>query len=262
MSSILPTLLTTLAVLLAIMIVFWVIGTVRHDASIVDPFWGAGFVLTSWLALCLNAPTTPRTLLLAILTTVWGLRLSLFLLWRNWGHEEDRRYAAMRKHHGPRFWWISLVTVFLLQGAILWFVSFPLQVLAAYRSASPLGGLDAIGAAFWTVGFFFETVGDWQLARFKSKPANAGKVMDRGLWKFTRHPNYFGDFCVWWGVYFIAAAGGAGWTLLSPLLMSILLMKVSGVTLLESTITERRPDYADYRSRTNAFFPGLSRSSR
>ena len=131
---------------------------------------------------------------------------------------------------------MSLLTVFVLQAVILWIVSLPIQVAIVAASAEPLDWRDAVGVALWGIGLFFEAVGDWQLARFKSDPANAGHVMDRGLWRYTRHPNYFGDFCVWWGVFVIAAVGGAWWTVLSPLLMSVLLLKVSGVTLLESTI--------------------------
>jgi steroid 5-alpha reductase family enzyme len=162
----------------------------------------------------------------------------------------------MRAHHGQRFWWVSLFTVFLLQGAILWFVALPILVATARRSFAPLGPLDLLGGLLWGLGLLFEAVGDWQLARFKAVPSNARHVMDRGLWRYTRHPNYFGDFCVWWGIYLVAAAGGAVWTIGSPLLMSVLLLKVSGVTLLENTIADRRPDYAAYQRRTNAFFPG------
>jgi steroid 5-alpha reductase family enzyme len=259
MSPLSQTLLTNLMVIMLAMFALWVVGTFRRDASIVDPFWGAGFVIVGWISWCANDSAGIRSLLLAGLTTIWGLRLSLFLLWRNWGHAEDRRYGAMRERHGQRFWWVSLFTVFWLQGLILWFVSFPLQFAAANQSSQRLGWLDGLGVAIWAIGLVFETVGDWQLARFQADPANAGRVMDRGLWHYTRHPNYFGDFCVWWGLYLIALAGGASWTIVSPILMSILLMKVSGVTLLESTITDRRPDYAAYRARTNAFFPGIRR---
>ena len=241
---------------MSMMIVMWAISLLRRDASIVDPFWGAGFGLTAWLVLVWNYPVPGRVWMLAGMTTIWGMRLSLFLLWRNWSHGEDRRYAAMREKHGSRFWWISLITVFLLQGVIMWLVAFPLQVTAAVLSENSIGWLDYLGVAIWVIGLFFESVGDWQLARFKADPSNSGKVMDRGLWRYTRHPNYFGDFCIWWGIYLIAASGGAGWTIFSPLLMSILLMKVSGVTLLESTIGNRRPEYAAYCQRTNAFFPG------
>ncbi len=250
------TLLWTLPAILSTLLVLWVMGTFLRDASIVDPFWGTGFVLTGWLAVRMNGVDHPRGWLMMALITVWGLRLSLHLLWRNWGHGEDRRYTAMRDHHGPRFWWVSLFTVFLLQGVILWIISFPVLVALSSDTTAPWQLTDVAGALLWMVGFAFETIGDGQLARFRSNPANAGKVLDRGLWRYTRHPNYFGDFCVWWGVYLVSIGSGAGWTVFSPLLMSILLMRVSGVTLLESTITDRRPDYAAYRARTNAFFPG------
>lgn len=255
--------LTTLAAVLAAMFVLWLLSLAKRDASIVDPFWGTGFVLVVCVALSLNShqPVPRRTTLLACLTTAWGLRLSLFLLWRNWGHGEDRRYQAMRAQHGQRFWWVSLITVYLLQGIILWFVSLPIQAAMISAKDEPLGWLDEIGILVWQIGLFFETLGDWQLAEFKADPNNAGKIMDRGLWRYTRHPNYFGDFCVWWGLFLIAAAGGAWWTVLSPLLMSVLLLKVSGVTLLEKTITERRQDYAAYQTRTNAFFPGRPKRS-
>ena len=166
----------------------------------------------------------------------------------------------MRTHHGPRFWWVSLFTVFLLQGTILWFISLPIQCAAVLKSSDSFGWIDAASVAIWSIGMFFETVGDWQLARFKADPNSAGRVMDRGLWRYTRHPNYFGDFCIWWGIYLIAAAGGAWYTVLSPLLMTLLLMRVSGVRLLESTISDRRPDYVAYAVRTNPFFPGPRRS--
>ena len=172
------------------------------------------------------------------MTTVWGLRLSLYLLRRNWGRGEDRRYRAMRDKHGSRFWWVSLGTVFLLQGAILWFVSLPLQAGVWPTPPAPLWWLDLVGCGLWTLGFAFEVVGDWQLARFTSDPDNHGRVLDRGLWRYTRHPNYFGDFCVWWGLFLIAAAAGAWWTIPGPLLMSLLLMRVSGVPLLEKDIAD------------------------
>ena len=260
MSPLATTLLTSLAVILGAMLLLWLVSLARKDASVVDPFWGTGFVLVSWTACLLNRSEDSRSWLLTTLVSIWGTRLSLFLLWRNWGHGEDRRYQAMREHHGSRFWWVSLLTVFVLQAVILWFVSFPIQFALTNKSANPLGIGDALGAVVYFIGLMFESIGDWQLARFKANPANAGRVMDNGLWRFTRHPNYFGDFCVWWGLYLIAAVGGAWATILSPMLMSVLLLKVSGVTLLEKTIGERRPDYAEYRRRTNAFIPGPRKS--
>lgn len=260
MSAMAPTLLVTLIAILTAMLALWIVALVRRDASLADPFWGLGFLLVAWIAGWQNTPLQQRTLLMAILVTLWGLRLMLFLAWRNVGQGEDPRYVAMREHHGARFWWVSLFTVFLLQGLLMWLISLPVQAASTIRPAPRLGWLDGLGVAIWIVGFFFESVGDWQLARFKANPQSAGQIMDRGLWRYTRHPNYFGDFCIWWGIYLIATAGGAAWTIGSPLLMSLLLMRVSGVTLLESTITDRRPGYAAYRARTNAFFPGPPKS--
>lgn len=256
MSPLVQTLTANFTVVVAAMTLLWLLSLAKRDASIIDPIWGLGFVVVAWISFWLNAPAGWRVSLLVILTTIWGCRLSLFLLWRNWAEAEDRRYRAMREHHGPNFWWVSLFTVFLLQALLLWFVSLPIQIASVASEASPLNWLDGFGMLLWSLGFAFETIADWQLARFKSDPQNCGRVLDRGLWRYTRHPNYFGDFCVWWGLYFLAASGGASWTFLSPLLMSFLLMRVSGVTLLERTITDRRPEYSDYKARTNAFFPG------
>lgn len=261
MSPFVQTLLVTCGCLTVLMLMLWVISVIRRDASVVDPFWGTGFVCVAWLACGWNHATHSRAILLACLTTAWGLRLSLYLLRRNWSHGEDRRYAAMRAYHGTRFAWVSLFTVFLLQGIILWFVALPLQVAISNDVAVPLAWTDLLGLSVWLVGFLFESIGDWQMARFQADPTNAGRVMDRGLWRYTRHPNYFGDFCVWWGLYLLAVPAGAAWTIGSPLVMSVLLMKISGVTLLESTITERRPAYAEYRARTSAFFPWFPRPS-
>lgn len=250
-------LLFSLGIVLGCMLLLWIIGTIRRDVSVVDPFWGTGFVIIAWTAVLTNQPASPRGWLLAILTTIWGLRLSGYLLWRNWGHAEDRRYAAMRTHHGQRFWWISLITVFLVQGLLLWLISFPQQIVAVEQTPHAFGWIDVCGMLLWGTGFVFETVGDWQLAHFKANPANRSRVMDQGLWRYTRHPNYFGDFCIWWAFYLFACADGASWTIFSPALMSLFLMRISGVSLLESDITDRRPDYAIYKRCTNAFFPGL-----
>lgn len=248
-------LLPALAAVVVAFVILWLISLPLRNASIVDPFWGAGFVCVGWFTWSWTDASPPRSWLLLGMLTAWGLRLSLFLLVRNSGHGEDRRYAAMRQYHGARFWWVSLGTVFLLQAVILWFVALPPLVALTLAPERPFGLLDGLGLALWTIGWLCESIGDWQLARFKADPQNAGRVMDRGLWRYTRHPNYFGDTCVWWGVYLVATAGGAGWTILSPLVMTILLLKVSGVTLLEHDIGERRPEYAAYQARTSAFIP-------
>jgi steroid 5-alpha reductase family enzyme len=259
LTELLPILLTNMAALAAATVLLWGLSVLLSDASIADVFWGVGFVLVAWTSWAVGDATAPRVLVLNGLITVWGLRLAVHLLWRRWGEPEDRRYVTMRERHTPHFWWWSFFSVFLLQAMLIGFIALPVQVAAARDLQSSFHWLDGIGMALWSVGFAFEAVGDWQLARFTSNPANAHRVMDRGLWRYTRHPNYFGDFWVWWGVYLVAAAGGAAATIASPALMSLLLLRVSGVTLLESKIADRRPGYAEYKRRVNAFFPGPPR---
>jgi steroid 5-alpha reductase family enzyme len=246
--------LPALYVLLAACTALWLLSLALADASIADLFWGPAFVLVTAVAFVGSGGATPRRLLALALVGVWGLRLAIYLAWRNLGHGEDYRYRAIRKRIGPRFWLISLGTVFVLQGLLAFVVSLPLQAIML-RPDRPLGALDVVGALAWLVGLGFETVGDWQLARFKRDPASQGQVMDRGLWRYTRHPNYFGDCVVWWGLYLLAAADGAWWTAIGPALMTLLLLRVSGVALLERTIRQRRPAYAEYAARTSAFVP-------
>jgi steroid 5-alpha reductase family enzyme len=256
MSSIL---LATAATAAGAFVLLWVVSLVVKDASIVDPFWGLSFVIVTWVAYLVATDPGTRQLLVAALVTVWGLRLTIFLAVRNLGKGEDYRYQAMRRRWGKRFPLISLGTVFLLQATLMWIVSLPAQVTMTIGDDLCL--LAFIGIALWAVGLFFEAAGDWQLARFKADPGNAGKVMDRGLWRYTRHPNYFGDFCVWWGIFLVAITGADMlWTVIGPIVMSTLLLRVSGVTLLEKTITKRRPGYEEYVRRTSAFFPWRPRS--
>ena len=201
--------LINLAVALGMMTLLWNISVIRKDASIVDPFWGAGFVVLAVLSCLLVESLDSRVWLLLIMIAVWGIRLSGYLTLRNRGKGEDRRYVAMREKRGAGFWWFSLFSVFWLQGVIMWFVSLPVQAGMFAAAGEPLGLLDGLGFLVWLIGFAFETVGDYQMARFKSDPGNQGKVMDRGLWGLTRHPNYFGDFMVWWGVYLVCPVGGS-----------------------------------------------------
>lgn len=249
-------LLTSAAVIAAAMLLLWLLSLVVRDASIVDIFWGLGFVLTAWVVFVFADGAEPRRWLLASLTTLWGLRLSGYLAWRNLGKGEDFRYVAMRRRWGRRFWIVSLFQVFLLQGALMWVVSLPVQAGQVPATPQTLGWPALLGTLMWMAGLSFETIGDLQLARFKADPANRGRVMDRGLWRYTRHPNYFGDFLVWWGLYLVALeAAGTWWTFLGPLLMSVLLIRVSGAALLEKTIGTRRPGYEEYVRRTSGFFP-------
>jgi steroid 5-alpha reductase family enzyme len=246
--------------ILSLMTLLWLISLKLKDSSIVDIFWGTGFVITFWVATFLvPGPLTPRIILLGTVATVWGLRLSLYIFSRNAGKGEDFRYAAWRKEAGTSWWWRSFFKVFFLQGAIMWVVAIPLIAAQTGDTTSPFKCLDYTGTALWLVGFIFEAGGDWQLARFKSNPENKGKLLTTGLWSLTRHPNYFGDAAQWWGFYLIAASAGALWTIFSPIIMTFLLMRVSGVVMLEKTLKDTKPGYADYIARSSAFFPWLPR---
>ncbi len=251
----LTTYLILFAVTIGLMTLLWLLSLLLKNSSIVDIFWGTGFVIFAWVAFFLTPDGfLARKLLLTILVTIWGLRLSIYILVRNWGKPEDFRYQAWRKEHGKKWWWYSFFQVFLLQGVLLTVIAAPL--LAAQISPTParLGVLDLIAIPLWAIGFFFESVGDWQLKRFKGDPANKGKVLDRGVWRYTRHPNYFGDSTQWWAYYLIAASAGGWWTIFSPILMTILLLRVSGVKLLEKTL-DTRPGYKEYSERTSEFIP-------
>ena len=246
--------LTGFAVILTVAGITWVVSVRKHDVSIVDSLWPLLFLIAAVTYAAAVPQPGPRMTLVLVLVGLWAFRLASYLTWRNWGTPEDRRYQVIRRHNEPHFALKSLYLIFGLQGALAWIISLPL--LAAIAAPRPVTGLDYAGVALWVLGFGFESAGDWQLARFKSIPSNDGRVMDQGLWRYTRHPNYFGDCCIWWGFYLIGLAAGGWWSAVGPLLMSFLLLRVSGVALLERDISERRPAYRDYMLRTNAFFPG------
>ncbi|MBI5960906.1 MAG: DUF1295 domain-containing protein [Chloroflexi bacterium] len=244
-------------VALIYMTLIWIASVFLKNASIVDIFWGLGFVVLSLVYFVLSEDGFQgRKVLITALVTIWGVRLSAHIAWRNRGKGEDFRYQEFRRKYGPaRYWWFSFFQVFLLQGVILWLISATLLAAQVHRAPDHFTLFDLLGAAVWGVGFFFEAGGDWQLMKFKQNPANQGKVMDRGLWAYTRHPNYFGDAAVWWGYFLIAL--GTGWgvlTIFGPLIMSLLLVFVSGVAMLEKSMRQK-PKYDDYRRRTSVFFP-------
>lgn len=254
--SILDLALPGLVAALGLTTVVWLGSLVKRDVSIVDIFWSLGFVMLAWLYRSQVPIESFRQTLVPVLVTLWGLRLSLYIFWRNWGQGEDYRYAAMRTKYGKSFPLLSLPIVFWLQGALFWIIAMPLLQVQISRQPGGWTWLDALGLALFSVGLFFEAVGDLQLARFKADPANEGKVMDRGLWRYTRHPNYFGDATLWWGLgCFALATTGSLWTLVGPALMSLLIVKVSGVALLEKGLDGTKPKYRDYVRRTSAFFP-------
>ncbi len=247
----------TFTVTLLAFLALWWMSTQRRDASIVDVYWGPGFAVIAVIAMATGAGTDPRRFLVVTLTAMWGFRLGGYLFWRKQREPgEDFRYAAMRARFGEDFWLVSLGTVFLLQAALMWVVALPVQWVVSTPSRPSLGMLDLFAFLVWAVGLAFESLGDLQLIEFKSNPANAGKVLDHGLWRFTRHPNYFGDCCVWWAFFLFACATPNGWwTFIGPAVMTILLLRVSGVPMVERPLLARRPDYADYVARTSAFIP-------
>ncbi|WP_116949650.1 DUF1295 domain-containing protein [Jiangella endophytica] len=235
-------------------VVLWVAR--GGPAVVIDTVWGAGFALVAvvgWVASAGDGDGALRAVV-TVLTVVWGLRLAVHLHRRNHGKGEDPRYEDLfARHDGGRVR-VTALWVCLPQAVILWFVSLPVQV-AQYVTIEPAWWLVGLGVAVWAVGLVFEAVGDWQLARFKADPGNRGRIMDRGLWRYTRHPNYFGDACVWWGLWLCACVTWPGAaTVLSPLLMTFFLARGTGKPLTEKRMADR-PGYAEYVERTSGFVP-------
>ncbi len=239
----------------------WLLSLALRDAGIVDVFWGLGFVALAYFYSSRGGPADARTLVTLVLVSVWGLRLTAHIALRNRGRGEDRRYAAMRTRWGSWFPLVSLFTVFLLQALLLWIISAPLFVATqAQAPAGPVEWTDGVGIGLVVLGLFLETVADFQLVRFKLVPENHGRVLDTGLWRYSRHPNYFGDFLVWWGFFALALGRPAAiWTIVSPILMSVLLLRISGIRMLEKNLERSKPDYRHYTDKTSAFFPWFTR---
>lgn len=242
-----------LAAILAFGVLGWLLSLVIDDVSFVDSLWSLFFLLAAIVYAAGAAVLAPAAILTIALVAIWSLRLSLHITVRNWGEPEDSRYQEIRKNNEPGFRFKSLYIVFGLQGLLAWIISAPL--LFAIIDGGRIGWLEGVAAALWLVGFVFEAGGDWQLMKFRANRESDRAVLDSGLWRYTRHPNYFGDACVWWSFWLFAAAAGAWWTVFAPLLMTFLLVKVSGVAMLEKSIEDRRPEYASYIRRTSAFFP-------
>lgn len=244
--------LNGLALIIGLMTLLWLLSLALKNASIVDIFWGSGFVILAWVYYLLSDGFGGRNLLLSFLVSIWGLRLSIYILYRNAGKGEDFRYRKWREEHGPNWWWRSFFQVFMLQGLLMWIVSIPL-LAAMHAGSAGWTFLDGAAILIWMIGFIFEAGGDWQLARFKAQPENKGRLLTTGFWGLTRHPNYFGDSMVWWGFFFFALPSG-WWTIFSPAIMMLLLMRVSGVALLERSL-KVKPGYENYMNNTPAFFP-------
>lgn len=250
-----------LLLVLALMTGLWGLSVWKRDVSIVDPWWSISFLLITTHAV-LATGLTPGKALLTLMVALWALRLWLYLLLRARGAPEDPRYAAFRQRFGPeRYWWFSLFQVFWLQGALAFLISAPLFWAAAAGAPDPISWTDALGAVLFVTGFGFEVVADAQLARFRRDPSRRGSVLDQGLWRYSRHPNYFGEALLWWGFGLTAFDRPWGFvTLLGPALMTFLLLRVSGVTMLDAQLTRSKPGYAEYVRRTSAFIPRRPRA--
>ncbi len=247
-----------LAAVGGLMTLGWLVSLAIRNVTVVDSLWGLGFILIAWLSFILAEAGPGRSLLLCLLTTVWGLRLSAYLIWRNWGKGEDPRYGSWRKAAGSRFWIVSLGKVFWLQALFLWVIAWALQHGILRSAPFSLTWLDMLGTGIWAAGMLIEAVADAQLAAFKRRPENRGKVMDKGLWAWSRHPNYFGEFLVWWGIFIVVLSTPLSfWTVVSPILITLVLTKMTGVPLTEKTIAKRRPEYRRYIETVPAFFPRM-----
>lgn len=242
-----------LGVTLAAMTVLWLLSLRLRDASIADPFWGPGFALVTATYFLADGRFGARGSVALVLVVAWAARLGWHLLRRNRREGEDPRYQAMRARHGNRFGRVSLFSVFWLQGALLWIISAPL--FGAVVSDGPLGPWDAAGTLVFAVGLALETAADLQLKRFRADPSRKGTVLDTGLWRYSRHPNYFGEAVLWWGLGLLGVGAGAWWTLVGPALITFLLLRVSGVTMLEEGLKKSKPGYDEYVRRTSAFVP-------
>jgi len=236
---------------LVLSILIWLISLYKRDVSVVDSAWSLLFIAAMYMYL---NEMTDREWLVLSLVLIWAIRLCIHITARSWGEEEDSRYQDIRKKYSPGFAFKSLFIIFVFQAILAWIISLPL--FAIFSDPAPISILTIIAAAIVLIGICFESIADIQLMRFKSDPVNQGKVMDGGLWRYSRHPNYFGEAVIWWGFTLFALEQGYWWSLLSPILLTYLLLRFSGVHLMESTIVERRPNYRAYIETTNAFFPG------
>ena len=244
---------------MAFMIILWTISLALRNASIVDIFWGPAFIMQVLVYFALTNGYVVRKVFIVALVAIWGLRLAIHIAIRNRGKGEDFRYRNWRKQYGARYGWVSFFQVFVLQGTLSWLIGVPLLLAQISPRPNSLTALDVLGVIVWGVGFFFEAVGDAQLARFKADPDNMGKLLQTGLWAYTRHPNYFGDAAQWWGFYLIALSTGGWWSIFSPILMTFLLVRVSGVGMLEKTLVNTKPGFKEYMKTTSAFVPWILR---
>jgi len=260
----LPLYLSSAVVIWACVTALWILSLVIKDASIIDIFWGAGYVVVAWyyfIVLSAEESFSQAQFLILALVTIWGGRLTIYLAIRNIGKGEDFRYKKWRADNGSKWWWLSYIRVFLLQGTVMWVVALP-TLGAMYNNTQSISLIHIVITLIWLIGFMFEAGGDYQLTRFKANPDNKGKVLNTGFWKYTRHPNYFGDAVQWWAFFLLALINGAWFTIHSPIIMTYFLMRISGVAMLERTLKKTKPAYADYIANTPAFFPSFTNRSK
>jgi len=242
--------------IISLLTILWLISVFIKNVSIVDIFWGLGFLFINLYYFLASDEFYTRKIILLVLVTLWALRLSIYLAWRNIGKGEDYRYQEFRKKYGEeRYWWVSFFQVFLLQGILIVLVSLPLLATNFETQNDYLNLFDYLAILFWVIGFIFESAGDYQLSKFKMNPNNKGKVLNTGLWKYTRHPNYFGDTMVWWAYAIFSIASQNYWSFIGSIIMTLLIVKVSGVALLEKSLKDKKLEYLEYIRKTNSFFP-------
>jgi len=246
------------AIVMTAVLLLWLISIPARDVSIIDMAFAPLMALVAGMTFLNAGGVTSRKLLITSLVVIWAVRMGVHLIKRNWGHGEDPRYAKLRTWcpEGWPFYCLSLKQVFLLQGIVIWAATLPVQFAQIYQTPTGLGWLALSGVLIWLSGFLFEVIGDQQLARFKANPDNEGKILNTGLWKYTRHPNYFGEVTLWWGLFIIACENPwALLTIIGPLLYTYLIIKVTGKATLEKKMSKERPGYADYIANTSGFFP-------
>ena len=244
------------SIILILVTLLWIWSIFIKNVSIVDIFWGLGFVVVNTFYVFMSGELNARKIVILTLVCIWGFRLAIYLAIRNIGKGEDFRYQEFRQNYGPkRYWWFSYFQTFLLQGILIMIISLPLLGINYNNSNGNLQILDYLGISIWIIGFTFETVGDFQLSNFKRDSKNKGKILHTGLWKYTRHPNYFGDSAVWWAYGIFSIAAGSYWQAIGAVIMTLLILKISGVSLLEKTLKETKPLYKEYIQKTSSFFP-------
>lgn len=245
-----------LALMLFVYMTLWFgISVVKKRNDVADIAWGLGFVLITWISFAVSGSSSIFGIVIGILVTIWGVRLAWHIYARNKGKTEDYRYLAWRKEWGRWFYFRSYVQVYLLQGVLLYFIVFPVVLFNLHPGTTIFGFTEYVGVLIWGIGFFFESVGDAQLVAFMRDPRNKGAIMKSGLWRYTRHPNYFGEVTQWWGIWLITLNSLYGWYgIIGPVVITILILRVSGIPMLEKKM-EQNPQYVEYKRRTSKFFP-------